>query len=506
MMLPVGTMLHGRYRIERYLASGGFGNTYMAKDTVFNDWVAIKEFFMRSVSSRDTQSLTVSVSNRASFDSQMRKFRVEAVRVRKLKNDHIVRVFDLFDEFGTSYYVMDYVEGQSLSALLKQRGKPFDEADVRNFLDQVLDALAETHRHSIWHLDIKPGNLMMNADGTLQLIDFGASKLIDSSGDHNTSSIMAYTRGYAPIEQIEQRINAIGAHTDFYALGATLYNLITGLTPPERSMIDDYGDDAFQYPAATSPAMRSLIRYMMQPTRRYRPQNIQQLRQFIATNNLGPTDQIAAPPASAIDDVTLVSPPAPQPAPVPKPKPEPKPEPKPVQTAAQPVFEPKAPQDGEGKSSSTRWAVIIPALLVLLGYKLMNGDQEPAPQDTISVQPAMVDSIATAAADTISPPATVQQQEAVKEQPKKEKTKQPATSTQQKQARPASVPNPPTNISESGARQAANRASGKDNGSNGNKTQNNLTKTSDDYGGSATTTSRCKDIGDKPNSGSRRRV
>ena len=345
-MLPVGTMLHGRYRIEKYLASGGFGNTYLAHDTLFDEPVAVKEFFMRSVSSRDTQSLTVSVSNpsnRPSFNSQLDKFRKEAKRVRKLRNDHIVKVHDLFDEFGTSYYVMDYVEGESLSVQLKRRGKPFDETTVLGFLDQILDALTETHRHSIWHLDIKPGNLMMDADGKLTLIDFGASKLTDATGDHSTSSMMAYTPGYAPIEQMEQRIEAIGAHTDFYALGATLYNLLTGQNPPERSLIDDYGDDAFQYPATTSPAMRNLIRYMMQPLRRHRPQNIQQLRQFIA-ENLKP----AAPLNT--DDVVLVTDafesasqpvpaPAPKPEPVPAPalKPEPAPAPKP---ALAPMSEP----------------------------------------------------------------------------------------------------------------------------------------------------------------------
>ena len=346
-MLPVGTMLHGRYRIEKYLASGGFGNTYLAHDTLFDEPVAVKEFFMRSVSSRDTQSLTVSVSNpsnRTSFNSHLDKFRKEAKRVRKLRNDHIVKVHDLFDEFGTSYYVMDYVEGESLSANMKHRGTPFDESTVLGFLDQVLDALTETHRHSIWHLDIKPGNLMMDADGKLTLIDFGASKLTDATGDHSTSSMMAYTPGYAPIEQMEQRLEAIGAHTDFYALGATLYNLLTSQNPPERSLIDDYGDDAFQYPAATSPAMRNLIRYMMQPLRRHRPQNIQQLRQFIAANNLKPAALLDT------DDVVLVTDalePAPQPVPAPAPKPEPvpapalKPEPAPApKPAPSPMPEP----------------------------------------------------------------------------------------------------------------------------------------------------------------------
>ncbi len=439
-MLPVGTMLHDRYRVERYLASGGFGNTYLAHDTIFDEPVAVKEFFMRSVSQRDTQSLTVSVSNpsnRASFDSQLRKFRVEAVRVRKLKNEHIVRVFDLFDEFGTSYYVMDYIEGQSLGALLKQRGVPFDENTVRDFLDQILDALAATHRHSIWHLDIKPGNLMMNSDGKLLLIDFGASKLVDSTGDHNTSSMMAYTPGYAPIEQMEQRLDAIGAHTDFYALGGTLYNLLTLNNPPERSMIDDYGDAAFQYPPSVSPAMRNLIRYMMQPLRRLRPQNIAQLRLFIAANNLGPVvpENPIIEEAPDDNDVTLVGQPAPQPAPQPLPKPEPKPlpkpepkplpkpEPKPLpkpEPKPQPKPEPKlvakpVPEQRQGVAQQPQpkeqnkkklyigiaaalAAILLVAAIVLFSGRNSSPEMAPTPADSIAVAAAD-----TAAADTAAP-------------------------------------------------------------------------------------------------------
>ena len=307
-MLPVGTVLRQRYRIEKYLASGGFGNTYLARDILFDEPVAIKEFFMRSVSNRDTQSLTVSVSNPTNlhdFTSQLEKFRKEAKRLRKLQNDHIVKVHDLFDEFGTSYYVMDYVRGESLSAIMKQRGMPFDEPTVLGFLDQVLDALTETHSHSIWHLDIKPGNLMMDATGKLTLIDFGASKLTDPTGEHSTSAMMAYTPGFAPIEQMEQRLEAIGPYTDFYALGATLYNLLTCQNPPERSLIDEYGDAAFHYPVAVSPAMRNLIRFMMKPLRRFRPQNIEQVRKFIAYNNLAPAMPAQADDVVMVDDVTV---------------------------------------------------------------------------------------------------------------------------------------------------------------------------------------------------------
>lgn len=425
-MLPVGTMLHDRYRVERYLASGGFGNTYLAHDTLFDETVAVKEFFMRSVSQRDTQSLTVSVSNpsnRAGFDSQLRKFRTEALRLRKLKNDHIVRVHDLFDEFGTCYYVMDYIEGQSLSALLKQRRQPFDENTVRGFLDQILVALDETHRKSIWHLDIKPGNLMMNADGKLLLIDFGASKLVDSTGDHNTSSMMAYTPGYAPIEQMEQRLDAIGAHTDIYALGGTLYNLLTGNNPPERSLIDDYGDAAFQYPPSVTPAMRNLIRYMMQPLRRLRPQNIAQLRLFIAANNLGPVvpENPIIEEAPDDNDVTLVGQPAPQPAPQPLPKPEPKPLPqpkpdpkplrkpepklvaKPVPEQRQGVAQQPQPKEQNKKKlyfgiAAALAAILLVAAIVLFSGRNSSPEMAPTPADSIAVAAAD-----TAAADTAAP-------------------------------------------------------------------------------------------------------
>ena len=110
-MLPVGTMLQGgKYRIDRYLSSGGFGNTYVATNVFFDECVAIKEFFLKGISDRDGDSITVSVSipsNRKQFDEQNEKFKKEAYRLRKLKNEHIVAVHDLFEENGTAYYVMD---------------------------------------------------------------------------------------------------------------------------------------------------------------------------------------------------------------------------------------------------------------------------------------------------------------------------------------------------------------------------------------------------------------
>lgn len=119
-MLKVGTVLHGVYRIDGYLSSGGFGNTYVATNIELGDRRAIKEFFMKGVSQRDGNNTTVSVSlavNKATFASQRDKFKKEARRLHQLHNAHIVYVYDLFEENGTAYYVMDYVEGKTCATI-----------------------------------------------------------------------------------------------------------------------------------------------------------------------------------------------------------------------------------------------------------------------------------------------------------------------------------------------------------------------------------------------------
>lgn len=176
-MLRVGTILHGTYRIDGYLASGGFGNTYVATNIQFGERYAIKEFFLKGVTERDENTTTISVSNQenaATFEAQRDKFKKEAVRLRKLSSPHIVCVHDLFEENGTAYYVMDFVDGENLRDYLKKIGHPLDEATVWQVFDQVLDALEVVHSHGLFHLDLKPANLMMDQQGGVRLIDFGA--------------------------------------------------------------------------------------------------------------------------------------------------------------------------------------------------------------------------------------------------------------------------------------------------------------------------------------------
>lgn len=225
-LLRIGTILRGIYRIDSYLSSGGFGNTYVATNIEFEERVAIKEFFMKGVTQREDNQTTVSVSNsenKDSFLAQREKFKKEARRIRQLHNAHIVNVHDLFEENGTAYYVMDYVGGENLSERLKQTNRPMTESEVKLILPQILDALKTIHDGGIWHLDLKPANIMLEKGGNVKLIDFGASKQMDAQkGGATTSTAISYTNGYAPREQMEQNYDKFGPWTDIYALGATL--------------------------------------------------------------------------------------------------------------------------------------------------------------------------------------------------------------------------------------------------------------------------------------------
>ncbi|MBR3373549.1 MAG: SUMF1/EgtB/PvdO family nonheme iron enzyme [Bacteroidaceae bacterium] len=280
-MLRIGTILHDTYRIDRYLSSGGFGNTYVATNIAFDERVAIKEFFIKGVNQRDENQTTVSVSNRENvnqFEEQREKFKKEARRLRRLHNDHLVRVHDLFEENGTSYYVMDYVDGESLSGRLKRTGEPMSEAEVWKILPQILDALKTVHGQGIWHLDLKPGNIMIDRQGTVKVIDFGASKQLNAqNGGATTSTAVNYTRGYAPREQEAQHYDKFGPWTDLYALGATVYNLVTGNKPPTSMDVEDDGAAAFSFSSAVSARMRDLIEWLMQPNRTKRPQSVDEV-------------------------------------------------------------------------------------------------------------------------------------------------------------------------------------------------------------------------------------
>ena len=286
-MLQVGTVLHGTYRIESYLSSGGFGNTYKVTNQEFHETFVIKEFFVKGVCQREGNNTTIIVSNSENADSfalQKEKFKKEARRLRSLNNPHIVKVYDLFEENGTAYYVMDYVDGENLSTRLNCTQSPLSESVVRNYLSQILYGLDAIHAAGIWHLDIKPANIVVDSHDIVKLIDFGASKQQSASGGATTSTGISYTNGYAPSEQISQSYEKFGPWTDFYALGATVYKLLTNQDPPSVSDLseDETEDKHLALPMSNvSEKMKKLVVWMMQVNRLKRPKNVGEIRRVL---------------------------------------------------------------------------------------------------------------------------------------------------------------------------------------------------------------------------------
>ena len=287
-LLQEGTILKGTYKIINHLASGGFGNTYLAMHLTLGKNMVLKEFYISGVTIRENDNVTVSVShpdNKQLFENQKRKFKKEAQRMFDLSNKHIVQVYDLFEENNTIYYAMEFVDGLSLNKLMQEKQRPFTEAEVRSILGQMLDAMDAIHQKNIWHLDIKPGNILMDKDGNCTLIDFGSSKQTDQSGGSTTSTALSYTPGYAPPEQVNGSDKRWGPWTDFYALGATLYNLLSYKKPPLSDSILDEGNAAFAFPGNVSGQMRQLISWMMQPSSSLRPESVDAVRSFLANDN-----------------------------------------------------------------------------------------------------------------------------------------------------------------------------------------------------------------------------
>ena len=278
------TLQNGKYRIEKVLGQGGFGITYLATQTVLGYKVAIKELFMQGVNDRQDSSVTVSNNaNSNLFAHQKRKFVKEAQRIAGLNNKHIVKVHDMFEENDTAYYVMDYIEGESLQDVITHHHGALAESSVRDYLNQILSALSAMHQHSIWHLDIKPANIMLDKNGNIVLIDFGASKQIESDGTLTVSTSLSLTQGFAAPEQLQGTIQNIGAWTDFYALGATLYVLLTRTMPPTFADIASEGSNTFHFSQNVSTQMRQMVEWMMKLNKHERPQSVDEIQRRLSS-------------------------------------------------------------------------------------------------------------------------------------------------------------------------------------------------------------------------------
>ena len=230
-VLAAGTRIE-EFVIERALQSGGFGVTYLAEDRSLGRRVAIKEYLPREWGGRRADG---SVGPRSSSHEEdyrwgLTRFLEEARTLARLDHARIVRVHRVIEARGTAYMVMEYVEGLNLEEALRAEG-PWPEARVRSLLAALLPGLELVHGAGLVHRDIKPANVMLRADGTPVLIDFGAARY--AAGAHSRSLTSVLTPGYAPHEQYHQTAGKQGPWTDVYALGAVAYRALSGRTPAE---------------------------------------------------------------------------------------------------------------------------------------------------------------------------------------------------------------------------------------------------------------------------------
>ncbi len=277
MHLQPGTLLQGgKYKIVRFIAAGGFGCTYEATHTILKARVAIKEFFVSDLCNRDSATGHVSVgitSKVALFDKLRRKFVDEAAALFKLNHPGLVRVTDIFEENGTAYFVMDYIDGRSLADIVKAEGA-LSEARALGYIRQVCAALNYVHSNNRLHLDIKPNNIMVTGNDRAILIDFGASKQYDEASGENTSSLLGLTPGYAPPEQNDCDVKKFYPATDIYALGATLYDLLTGITPPSSNKRISEEEELKPLPLAISASTRTAVYAALELSKKKRPQSV----------------------------------------------------------------------------------------------------------------------------------------------------------------------------------------------------------------------------------------
>ena len=275
------TLQGGKYKIEKLLGQGGFGITYLAEQSLLKIKVAIKEFFIRDLCDRGDTANVHTITQADMVERYRKKFFKEAQILARLKHHGIVHVTDIFEENGTAYYVMEYVEGESLADIIKRNG-PLPEQTALRYISKVAEALDYIHHQNVNHLDIKPSNIMIRQkDDEPILIDFGVSKQYDEQKDQTTTTPPGVSNGYSPLEQYKPGgVSTFSPQADIYALGATLYKLLTSNTPPNAS--DMLNDGLPPMPSNISHNVRSAIEKAMQPRRDDRPESVKEWMQILS--------------------------------------------------------------------------------------------------------------------------------------------------------------------------------------------------------------------------------
>ena len=228
---PGTTLLHGQYRIESYLNSGGFGITYLAKDSL-DRLVVLKECFPASMCYRTEDAVRAKTeASQQEFDSVVRHFGQEARRLSSLKHPGIVGIHQVFEDKGTAFMALDFVRGRDLYDVIDDPAINLTPKQIKSILKRVLKAVGYIHDHDVLHRDISPDNILLEPNGNPVLIDFGAAREEASRASRALSQINVVKDGYSPQEFYIAEAEQFQA-SDLYSLGATFYHLITGAPPP----------------------------------------------------------------------------------------------------------------------------------------------------------------------------------------------------------------------------------------------------------------------------------
>ncbi len=277
----------GKYRIKKVLGQGGFGITYLGIQESLNRKVAIKEFFMKEYCGRNEVTSQITLGTEGSHELVERfrqKFIKEAQIIAGLNNAHIISIYDIFEENGTAYYVMEYVGCGSLKDKIENYGAIHD-SEALLYIRQIADALKYLHDRKIMHLDIKPSNILLRDTNEVVLIDFGISKRYDGTGEQTSSTPIGISKGFAPLEQYKQGgVKTFSPATDIYSLGATLFYLLTGNQPPEASDVNEEGLPTLSN--SISKCVVNIITKSMLSRRKERPQSIEE---FLLLLEIGDT-------------------------------------------------------------------------------------------------------------------------------------------------------------------------------------------------------------------------
>ena len=284
--LLYGTILKGekyQYKIQKLLGQGSFGITYLATILLdgnlgtisSNTQIAIKEFYIDKINSRHPNGTVLGTDSKL-FCYYQNSFKKESKHLSEMENSGIVKVLESFDANNTSYYVMEYIDGEPLS-----KTKELSVTAALKLFKDIVKSLKYMHDAGMCHLDLKPGNIMLTKDFKPILIDFGLSKYINKDGESETTTTIGLgTHGYAPLEQINGLACVQDAVTiDIYALGATFFNLLTGIEPPHASMIavDNLLLEKFLIEKCKDLRIVKLVIKMMSPRKQDRPQSLDEI-------------------------------------------------------------------------------------------------------------------------------------------------------------------------------------------------------------------------------------